>query len=98
MNSIAEAADKLAGIVKTTILLSGGKLSAEDALDFAARAATANASDARTRGGIWATESTSEQIEETLFFGSVARDALEGTSRPSTGNVRSYVLTQITNN
>lgn len=96
MKSIAEAADALAGVSKTTIALSGGTLTADQALGFAARAAVANAENARTRTGIWASESTKEQIEEVLFFASVARDALDGTtSRPSTGNVREYVLNKI---
>lgn len=95
-NSISAVAEALAGIANTTITLSGGKLNAEKALDLAARSAKANATDARTRGGIWATESTTEQIEEALFFGSVASDALDGTiSRPSTGNVREYILARI---
>ena len=95
-NSITEVAEALAGITSSTITMSGGKISAEKALDLAARSAQQNAMDALTRTGIWTTESTSEQIQETLFFGSVAADALDGEiSRPSTGNVRQFILARV---
>lgn len=65
----------------------------EEALNMAARNVRQTATDARTRGGIWAGETSSRQIEDALFQGSVAADILDGTvSRPSTGNVRAYAL------
>lgn len=68
----------------------------EKALDFAAAATKQTATDARTRGGIWASETTTRQIEDALFQGSVASDILDGTvERPSTGNVRAYALAQL---
>lgn len=72
-------------------------LEPEVALDMAADNAKQTATDARTRGGIWASETTTRQIEDALFQGSVASDILDGTvERPSTGNVRAYALAQFT--
>ena len=67
--------------------------SLEETVDRIAQGMVDNASDARTRRGVWASESTSEQIEAALFYGSVARDVLDGSiARPSTGNVREHTL------
>lgn len=68
-------------------------MTAEAALDMAAANAKQTAVDARTRNGVWAYESTTRQIEDAMFQGSVASDILDGSvSRPSTGNVRTYAL------
>lgn len=90
MSAIQQAAANLANAARIGIELGG--LTPEAALDRVAELAVENASLARTRGGHWARESTSEQIEAALFQGSVARDVLDGVDRPSTGNVRTYAL------
>ena len=65
----------------------------EAAVDQIARALVTRATDARTRNGSWASETTTEEIDAALFYGVVARDILDGTvPRPSTGNVREYTL------
>jgi hypothetical protein len=53
------------------------------------------AQQARTRGGIWSSETASEQIDAALFQAAVAKDARDNTSRPSTGPMRDYVLSLI---
>lgn len=70
-----------------------GGLTPEQALDVVAINAKTEATRARQRTGLWASETTSSAIEEALFAGSVARDILDGTiERPSTGNVRQHAL------
>ena len=65
----------------------------EEAVDQVARALVTRATDARTRNGSWASETTTEEVEAALFYGMVARDILDGkVARPSTGNVRAYTL------
>lgn len=71
-------------------------ITAEEAVDRFARTMVENAHDARTRGGRWAQESTTQQIEDAMFQGAVAADVLDGTvSRPSIGNVRAHTLALI---
>ena len=92
-SAMATAAEQLATAASTILSVAGEHFDANSALDYACKHATDNATEARTRGGQWAYESTSEQIEEALFFGSVASDILDGeTTRPSVGNVREYAL------
>lgn len=89
--TIGIAATNLANAARIGVELGG--MSPEAALDMAAKQAVQTATDARTRSGIWSSETSSRQIEDALFQGSVARDVLDGeVSRPSTGNVRSYAL------
>ena len=65
----------------------------EEAVDQVARDLVTRATDARTRNGSWAFETTTEEVEAALFYGMVARDILDGkVARPSTGNVRAYAL------
>ena len=65
----------------------------EAAVDQVARALVTRATDARTRNGSWASETTTEEIDAALFYGVVAQDILDGkVARPSTGNVRAYTL------
>lgn len=65
----------------------------EETVDRLAGRMIDNATDARTRGGQWARESTTEQIDEVLFYGTVALDVLDGdVERPSVGNVREHTL------
>jgi hypothetical protein len=95
MSAIQECVANLVTAARVAVELGG--MSADDALSLAARGAVSEAHAAATRGGRWAVESTTEQIDATLFQGSVARDILDGTvSRPSTGNVRAYALALLT--
>ncbi|HCS2945719.1 TPA: hypothetical protein OQU49_004318, partial [Shigella flexneri] len=65
----------------------------EAAVDQVARTLVTRATDARTRYGFWASETTTEEIEAAMFYGAVAQDILDGKiARPSTGNVRAYTL------
>lgn len=78
------------------ILVRFAEKSPEEALTLAAEGSRKNARDCAQRTGIWASTTTSEQIEAALFQGSVAADILDGTiSRPSTGNVREYALAAV---
>lgn len=70
-----------------------GGMTPEAALDLAARKSIETATAARTRTGIYAQETSSETIEEVLFYAAVARDVLDGEAfRPSVGNVRQAAL------
>jgi hypothetical protein len=95
MSAIQDAAANLATAARVAVELGG--LSPDDALTLAARNAVDEAHLAATRGGRWAVESTTAQIDAVTFQGSVARDILDGTvSRPSTGNVRAYAFALLT--
>ena len=64
----------------------------EQALDMVIDQFITTAHQARTRDGVWASETSTEQIDAALFTASVAKDARDNTSRPSTGPMRDYVL------
>lgn len=88
-----DATTKIAEITRALAPTVEFQATPEEFLDVIARGFVDNATDARTRTGAWAFESTSEQIENALFYGTVASDILDGTvERPSTGNVRQYAL------
>jgi hypothetical protein len=69
-----------------------GGMAHEDAVIQAAKITLDMAKAARSRTGIYAREMTTETLEEIAFHGSVARDILDGSVRPSVGNVRQAVL------
>ena len=94
MTAIQDSIRNLALAARVAVDLGG--MSPEDAADLVARNAIKDAAAAAGRTGIWAREATSEQIEAILFQGSVARDAIEGNSRPSVGNVWNALLNAIT--
>lgn len=72
-------------------------ISPEAAVDQVARTLVKRATEARTRNGSWAFETTAEEVEAALFYGMVARDILDGkVERPSTGNVRAYTIALVT--
>lgn len=86
VRNYSDALDILANTVR--LATSFGK-TPDEAMNLAAEAAVKSGHDARTRGGIWASESSAEQIEDALFMATVARDVLDGrVARPSVGNVR----------
>lgn len=93
MTAIQTAVENLARAARVAIEL--GRMEPAEAVDLACRDAIEDAIAAASRSGIWARESTQEQIEAVLFQGSVARDALEGTFRPSVQNVRLAVLAAV---
>ena len=94
MSAISKAANSIAILASMRIDLAGEDV--ETALNAAARTFIDRASDARTRRGAFAGETTSEQLEDVMFLASVAHDILDGdVSRPSTGNVRAYTLSLI---
>lgn len=68
-------------------------LTPAEAVDRVARSVVDSAHDARTRTGTWARETTTQQIDDAMFQGTVAADILDGTvARPSVGNVRAHTL------
>lgn len=63
------------------------------AVNQIARGLVARADEARTRTGAWSYETTTEKVDEALFYGMVANDILDGNiARPSIGNVRAHTL------
>lgn len=93
--NIPTAVNHIVSAATVAINLAG--MNHPDALDFAAQSAREVAHDARTRTGFYTTETTTRQIEDATFVGSVAADILDGTTeRPSTGNVRAYALALLT--
>lgn len=94
--SIPTACTNLANAARIILELSTAPVTPDEAIDTACDHARITAHNARTRHGIWARETTTRQIEDTLFQGSVAADILDGkVERPSTGNVRAYTLNLI---
>lgn len=93
MTAIQTAVENLARAARVAIELGG--MAPEAAVDLVCTNALKEAANAASRGGIWARESTQEQIEAALFQGSIARDALEGNFRPSVQNVRLAVLAAV---
>ncbi len=94
MTAIQDTAREIAERVTVTLKVTsalGVTLSTESALAQILNDLMQDATDARTRGGRWARESTSEEIDAALWRGSIARDTLDNTSRPSTGPVGDYV-------
>ena len=92
--SISNAATSIANLASMRMDLAGEDV--ETALNAAAQTFIDRASDARARRGDFARETTSAQLEDVMFFASVAHDILDGdVSRPSTGNVRAYTLSLI---
>jgi len=91
MLTLKENADVIASVAEVAMSL--GASSVEWAVDHAAKNIADDAKKARKREGVFASEMTSEALEEWAFLGSVAYDVINGTvSRPSTGNVREYVI------
>ena len=91
ITTIKEAAESIAKTALVAVELCG--MGSGDALTFAAVKTLEGARDARTRSGVFAFETSSEQIAEWAFIGAVAGDIVDGNiSRPSTGNVREYAL------
>jgi hypothetical protein len=70
-------------------------LDKEAALDVAISTFIETGHQARTRGGIWARQTSTAEIDAALFQASVAKDARDNTARPSTGPMRDYVLSLI---
>jgi hypothetical protein len=85
MTAYQTAVENLANAAR--ILIQLGSVETDTAIRFVAENAVREARNAASRTGIWASESTTEQIDAALFAGAVARDALDGNSRPSVGNV-----------
>jgi hypothetical protein len=94
--TIAQAATNIATAARVAVRLGG--LAPAAALDFAADDAIRDARDAHARRGTWEHKSTTEQIEDARFQGSVGRDILDGTHRPCVGNVREFALGLLANN
>ena len=93
-SAIQNAAASIANLATMRKDLAGEDI--ETALNTAAQTFIDQASDARTRRGNFAQETTSAQMEDVMFLASVAHDILDGdVSRPSTGNVRAYTLSLI---
>jgi hypothetical protein len=80
----------LANAARIGVELAG--LDKEAALDVAISQFIETGHQARTRGGIWARETSTEQIDAALFQSSVAKDARDNTARPSTGPMCDFVL------
>lgn len=93
LNTYTDAIEALATAARMGVELAAMEPAA--AVDLACQNAVANASDARTRNGIWAFESTADQIEDAVFMGTVARDALDGVSRPSVGRVQDALIAAV---
>lgn len=94
VQSYTEAIEYLAAAARVGVDFG---MAPEAACDIAARNAVQTATDARTRAGIWASSTSTEQIETAQFMGVVASDVLDGTvTRPSVGNVRQALLTAVT--
>jgi hypothetical protein len=90
MLTLKENADFIARMAEVAMSL--GASSVEWAVDLVVRNITDDAKKARKREGVFASEMTSEALEEWAFLGSVAYDVIANVSRPSTGNVREYVI------
>ena len=63
---------------------------------IAAENAVKTGEAAKQRTGIWASETTTEQLADTAFMAMVGAEVLDGTvARPSIGNVRQAVIDRI---
>ncbi|AHH16556.1 hypothetical protein NONO_c17560 [Nocardia nova SH22a] len=94
MTAIQDTAREIAERTRITITVTkqlGITITADSALARVAADLMQDATDARTRAGIWSGERTTEQIEAALWRGSVAHDAVTNTHRPSTGLVGDYI-------
>ena len=84
------AVQNLANAVRTAVQLAS--FNRDAAIDLVCRDEITNAQKAKSRTGHWVYEATTEQIEDALFQGKVAADALAGDiSVPSVGNVREAI-------
>ena len=98
MTNATETISSIAADIATgarTLMDIMGVMDTGAAIDIAAQSFIDDAGRARTRTGIYRYETTRETIEAAMFRGSVARDALDNTYRPSTGPVRDYVMSLI---
>ena len=91
---VSKIADTAAGIMAMSSKMGVVKSPAE-ALHFTAKSLISRGNSANSRSGVWSSETTCEQIEEALWFASVAQDILDNTFRPSTGPVGDYALGQV---
>jgi hypothetical protein len=91
MSAMTDACVTIAAITRGVIARSGK--SPEAALTEVLQAYRDEAKDADARTGPYQRFATTEEIENAMFMGAIACDIADGTiERPSTGNVRAYVL------